>query len=122
MKLDECDVFAFENIVRKRKNAKIFSFSHNVFHPFQIKFHFNFLIPIFFCHLQIYAFNLDWHKILAFPKGLINPLPNNPWFLQPWDGSLFKTLWEKEKMMVTNIFSLFYNAFYPGGNTFRFFS
>ena len=42
-----------------------------------------------------------------------NSFPNNRCFLRPWDGRLLKTLWEKEKMMVTSIFSFSHNAFYP---------
>ena len=35
----------------------------------------------------------------------INPFPNKPWFLHVYGTSLLKTLWEKEKMLVTSIFS-----------------
>ena len=34
-----------------------------------------------------------------------NPLPHNPYFWRPWERSLQKTLWEKEKMLVTSIFT-----------------
>ena len=127
MKLDECDVFAFENIVRKRKNAKIFSFSHNVFHPFQIKFGWT---------CKFVAFETLWEKekMLA-----ISPFPTmfsilskssfisifgsqffclqmlSIWtslkclclvksqltlrFLQPRVRSLLKTLWKRKKML-----------------------
>ena len=33
-----------------------------------------------------------------------NPVPNNPCFLRPFDGSLLKTFWEKEEMLVTSMF------------------
>ena len=41
----------------------------------------------------------------------LDPFPNNPWFSQPWAIGLLKTLWEKEKMLVTSIFSHFDNVF-----------
>ena len=34
----------------------------------------------------------------------INSLPNNPNFLPPKERRLWKTPWEKEKMLVTSIF------------------
>ena len=43
----------------------------------------------------------------------VNPFPNNPWFSRPWGIGLWKTLWEKEKMLMTNIFSFSYNVFFP---------
>ena len=54
--------------------------------------------------------------------ALFNPLPNNPWFLWPWDRCHLKTLWEKEKVLVTSIFSFSHNVFYPAGNKFQFLS
>ena len=44
---------------------------------------------------------------------LLNSLPHNPYFWRPWERSLWKTLWEKEKMLVTSIFAFFHNVFYP---------
>ena len=35
----------------------------------------------------------------------INPFPNKPWFLRVCSTSLLKTLWEKEKLLVTSNFS-----------------
>ena len=49
---------------------------------------------------------------------LINPLPHNPNFQQPWEKSLLKTLWEKEKMLVTSIFSFSHNVFHSSQNKF----
>ena len=37
-------------------------------------------------------------------------------------GRLLKTLWEKEKMMVTSIFSFSHNVFYPSQNKLQFLS
>ena len=50
-------------------------------------------------------------------KGLndsscLNPFPNKPWFLWIYSTSLLKTLWEKEKMLVTSIFSFSHSVFY----------
>ena len=41
-----------------------------------------------------------------------NPFPNKPWFLHVYGTSLLKTLWEKEKMLVTSIFSFSNSVFY----------
>ena len=50
-------------------------------------------------------------------KGLIdqklNTLPNNAAFWQTKDILLWKTLWEKEKLLVTSNFSFSHNGFYP---------
>ena len=43
------------------------------------------------------------------------PFPNKPWFLRVWSTSLLKTLWEKEKLLITNNFSLFHIVFYSFG-------
>ena len=42
-----------------------------------------------------------------------NPFPNKPWFLCVYIKDLLKTLWEKEKLLVTSNFSLFHSVFYP---------
>ena len=44
---------------------------------------------------------------------LINPFPNKPWFLHVCSTSLLKTLWEKEKLLVTSNFSFSHSAFKP---------
>ena len=43
----------------------------------------------------------------------INPFPNKPWFLRVCSTSLLKTLWEKEKLLLTSNFSLFKMCFLP---------
>ena len=48
---------------------------------------------------------------------LINPFPNKPWFLRVCSTSLLKTLWEKEKLLVTSNFS-FSQWFLPICRTF----
>ena len=42
-----------------------------------------------------------------------NPFPNKPWFWRVCRTSLFKTLWEKEKLLVTSNFSFSHSIFYP---------
>ena len=73
---------------------------------------------------KLYAPNLstDRHKITIWNAILIellyitmqyffNSLPHNPDFQRPWKRSLLKTLCEKERMLVTNIFSSFPQCF-----------
>ena len=45
----------------------------------------------------------------------LNPLPHNDTFWRPWETSLLKTLWEKEKLLVTSNFSFSHSVFYPFG-------
>ena len=44
-----------------------------------------------------------------------NPFPNKPWFLRVYSTSLSKTLWEKEKLLVTSNFFFSHGVFYPFG-------
>ena len=44
---------------------------------------------------------------------MINPFPNKPWFLRVCNTSLLKTLWEKEKLLVTSNFSFSHSVFHP---------
>ena len=44
-----------------------------------------------------------------------NPFPNKPWFLRVCSTSLLKTLWEKEKLLVTSNFSFSRSVFYSFG-------
>ena len=41
-----------------------------------------------------------------------NPFPNKPWFLHVYSTSLLKTLWEKEKLLVTSNFSFSHSVFF----------
>ena len=43
---------------------------------------------------------------------LFNPFPNMPWPLRVCSTSLLKTLWEKEKLLVTSNFSFSHSVFY----------
>ena len=49
-------------------------------------------------------------------KGLtLNPFLNKPWFLHVCSTSLLKTLWEKQKLLMTSNFSFSHSVFYPFG-------
>ena len=43
---------------------------------------------------------------------MLNPFPNKPWFLRVCSTCLLKTLWEKEKLLVTSNFSFSHSVFY----------
>ena len=43
----------------------------------------------------------------------LTPFANKPWFLRVCSTSLLKTLWEKEKLLVTSNFSFSHSVFYP---------
>ena len=45
----------------------------------------------------------------------VNPFPHNDTFWRPRETSLLKTLWEKEKLLVTSNFSFSHSDFYPFG-------
>ena len=49
----------------------------------------------------------------------INPLPHNDNFWCTVEKSLLKTLWEKKKMLVTNIFFFSHNVSYPMKDNFN---
>ena len=49
---------------------------------------------------------------LCYIHMLLNPFPNKPWFLRVCSTSLLKTLWEKEKLLVTSNFSFSHSVFY----------
>ena len=46
-------------------------------------------------------------------KASFNPFPNKPWFLRVCSTSPLKTLWEKEKLLITSNFSFSHSVFYP---------
>ena len=46
---------------------------------------------------------------------LFNPFPHNDTFWRLWKTSLLKTLWEKEKLLVTSNFSFSHSVFYRFG-------
>ena len=43
----------------------------------------------------------------------VNSFPYKPWFLFVCSTNLLKTLWEKEKLLVTSNFSFSHSVFYP---------
>ena len=45
----------------------------------------------------------------------IKPFPNKPLFLRVCSTSLLKTLWEKEKLLITSNFSFSHSIFFPFG-------
>ena len=67
-------------------------------------------MPLFGSH-SIYLLQVLW----------IDPFPNKPWILHAWSISLLKTLWEKEKLLVTSNFSFSHSVFYLFWITFRHF-
>ena len=50
-----------------------------------------------------------------FLNDKVNPFPNKPWFLRVCSTSLLKTMWEKEKLLVTSNFSYSPSVFYLFG-------
>ena len=48
----------------------------------------------------------------------LNPFPNKPWFSRVCSTSLLKTLWEKEKLLITRNFSFSCRCFLPFRRTF----
>ena len=48
-------------------------------------------------------------------QGIFNPFLHNDTFWRTWETSLLKTLWEKEKLLVTSNFSFSHNVFYLFG-------
>ena len=64
---------------------------------------------IFSTPTMFYTFS----KIIASLYVTLNPFPNKPLFLRVCSTSLLKTLWEKEKMLVTSNFSFSNSVFYP---------
>ena len=42
----------------------------------------------------------------------LNSFPNKPWFLRVFSTSLLKTLWGKEKLLVTSNFPFTHSVFY----------
>ena len=51
----------------------------------------------------------------------VDPFPNKPWFLRICSSGLLKTVWEKEKLLVTSNCSFSHTVFYPLENLFKIF-
>ena len=52
-----------------------------------------------------------FQTVLSFDDDF-NPFPNKPWFLRVCSTSLLKTMWKKEKLLVTSNFSFSHTVFY----------
>ena len=74
----------------------------------------NFNFKLRFILLSANPLNLDKSKIFVIWYR-VNPFPNKPWLLRVCRTSLLKTLWEKEKLLVTSNFSFSHSVFYPFG-------
>ena len=61
------------------------------------------------CRLSCYRYLLHRWELL------FNPFPHNDTFWCPWETNLLKTLWEKEKLLVTSNFSFSHSVFYLFG-------
>ena len=58
----------------------------------------------------------SWDSVVNCVKHILfNPFPKKPWFVRVCSTSLLKTLWEKEKLLVTSNFSFSHSVFYPFG-------
>ena len=55
-------------------------------------------------------------------QALFNPFPNKPLFLSVCGTRLLKTLWEKEKLLVTSNFPFSHSVFHPFGDFAIFFT
>ena len=93
-----------EKIVGKEENA---GYQHFLLFPqcFQKAFYLGYLGPL---------------KVGIWQQR-VNPFPNKPWFSRVCYTSLYKTPWEKEKLLVTSNFSFSHNVFLPFWRTSRHF-
>ena len=71
-------------------------------------------------HLII-QFGKKVYSIYLLKFVFIKPFPNKPWFLHVCSIVLSKTLWEKEKLLVTSNFSFSHSVFYPFGELYAIF-
>ena len=66
--------------------------------------------------LSANVFYLEKSNILLFGKELtLNPFPNKPRLIHVYSRSRFKTLWAREKWLVTSHFSFSHGIFYRFG-------
>ena len=103
---------SFKNTVEKRESDRDehFLLSPQCFpHVWIFFFHFH---KIWNCRLQTLSI---WKSLKCVVWERVNSFPNNPWFLHVCRTSLLKTLWEKEKLLVTSNFSFSHSVFYPFG-------
>ena len=74
------------------------------------------------------VFLFPYHDVTLWNKQCLyaahtrfDPFPNKPWYLGVCRKSLLKTLWEKEKLLVTSNFSFSHSVFYLFGELLRHF-
>ena len=99
----------FENIVGKGEIAR-----NEQFLLFPQCFQLNQITVFPFVHIfdiiSLFPIRMEEPKIYISGKGLngyescFNPFPDKPWFLRVCSTSLLKTLWEKEKLLITSNF------------------
>ena len=89
----------------KMRNFTLFQ---NVFYTICILKSFSSHISVVVCSFFEFATVSKWCI-----RESVNPFPNKPWFLRVCSNSLLKTLWEKEKLLVTSNFSFFPQCFLP---------
>ena len=71
------------------------------------------------CHATLYC---KCSNIFEYVTGKrVNPFPKKACFLRVCSTSLLKTLWEKEKLLVTSNFSFSHSVFYPFDELFAIF-
>ena len=71
-------------------------------------------INVLFCSVKL-GLDLNSDVRLGVTDHFNNPFPNKSLFLRDHSSRLLKTLWEKEKLLLTSNFSFFYCVFYPSG-------
>ena len=99
----------FDNIVGKAENV---GNHHFLLFP-QYFLSFAKQMSVFDSHLNsslIFCRLVKCETILG-SKHKVNPFPNKLWFLCVCSASLLKTLWEKEKLLVTSNFSTVFSTY-----------
>ena len=71
------------------------------------------IVPFTFCRCSTNSPVLSavFFLSLLYSCTTFNPFPNKPWFSRVFSISLLKTLWEKEKLLVTSNFSFSHSVF-----------
>ena len=79
-------------------------------------------LHLYFCNLCIGSMGnisrlccINTVIFTVFVRLPFNPFQNQPWFLRVSNTSPLKTLWEKEKLLITSNFSFSDSVFYPFG-------
>ena len=71
------------------------------------------ILPFVYFFKISFIGSLDECHISVFNALMLNSLANKPWFLRVCSTNHLKTLGEKEKLLVTSIFSFSHSVFYP---------